>query len=167
MEMRTDRSRPWLQRIDRAGRVHRRGRDTTKRPRNGEGGFTLIEVVITMVLLSVGLMGLGPLMISVMQGNRFSQDMTLATVLAEDRLEEILHQPVYTDITATNFPGEAQGQIRNGDPRYMKFARSVAIVDSTDILGRSLMKNVTVVVAWTGLSGRTHDVTMFGIVARF
>ena len=79
-----------------AGRVHRRGRSRVTLSRLGQGGFTLVEVVITMVLLSVGLLGLGPMMISVMQGNRFSQDMTLATSLAEDRLEEILHQPVYS-----------------------------------------------------------------------
>jgi prepilin-type N-terminal cleavage/methylation domain-containing protein len=135
--------------------------------RIGEGGFTLVEIVITMVLLSVGLLGLGPMMISVMQGNRFSQDMTLATSLAEDRLEEILHQPVFSTITTANFPDEAQGQIRSGDSHYVKFSRTVTIADSTDILGRILMKNVTVVVAWTGLSGRTHDVILHGKVARF
>ncbi len=167
MEMRPGSHRSTAQPPACAGRVHQRGREPVGPPRFGEGGFTLIEVVVTMVLLSVGLMGLGPMMISVMQGNRFAQDMTLATSLAEDRIEEILHQPVFSSIMDSGFPDEPQGQIRNGDAKYRKFSRTVSVVDSTDVLGRILMKNVTVVVSWTGLSGRTHDVTLHGKVSRF
>ncbi len=149
------------------GRVHnaRHGRGVI--PGKGERGFTLIEVVMTMVLLSIGVMSLGPLMLSVVRGNRFAQDMSLATALAEDRLEQILHYTNYDSITPTRFLSEAQGQVHNGDLAYIKFARAVTIVDSLDILGVSLMKNVTVVISWRGITSNQHEVTMYGRVARF
>jgi len=149
------------------GRVHRYRRGGVLPSRHGEGGFTLVEVVITMLLLSIGLLSLGPLMIGVIRGNRFAQDMTLATALAEDRMEEIVNHNDYDAITTSTFPDEAQGQIRNGDPAYTKFSRTVAIVDSTDALGRSVMKSITVQVSWTGFSRNTLDVILHGRVARF
>jgi len=132
-----------------------------------ERGFTLVEVVMTMVVLSVGLLSLAPLMMAVVRGNRFAQNMTLATTLAEDRMEEILHNPIYDDITEANFPSETQGQIHQGDPKYNKFGRTVAIVDSLNILSQSVMKNVTITVSWWGLNQRTINVTLYGRVARF
>ena len=149
------------------GRVHhaRHGRGVI--PGTGERGFTLIEVVMTMVLLSFGLMSLGPLMLSVVRGNRFAQDMSLATSLAEDRLEQVLHYSNYDSIVAAHFPSEAQGQVHNGDQTYIKFARTVSIVDSLDILGVSLMKNVTVEITWRGITSNDHSVSMYGRVARF
>jgi prepilin-type N-terminal cleavage/methylation domain-containing protein len=150
-----------------SGRVHRaRGAEGVLRVRR-QGGFTLVEVVMTMVLLSVGLLSLAPVMLAVAQGNRFAQNITLATTLAEDRLEQILNQPVYAGITLATFPSEAQGQIRGGDPQFARFARSVAIVDSLDVLGRSLLKSVTVTVTWTRLTGQTSQVTLHGRVSRF
>jgi hypothetical protein len=123
---------------------------------------------MTMVVLSVGLLSLGPLMLAVVRGNRFARDMTLATALAEDRLEEIVNHPRYSAINdTTTFTDEAQGQIRQGDPRYAKFSRTVTIVDSLDGLGLSAMKNVTVVVSWTGLTQRSLSVTLYGRVTRF
>ncbi len=149
------------------GRVQRARHGSGVALLKGEGGFTLIEVVMTMLLLSVGLMSLGPLLIGVIRGNRFAQDLTLATSLAEDRIEEIMHQATYVDITEANFPDEAQGQIHSGDPRYSKYERSAAIVDSIDAFGRSMLKGVTVIVAWIGLGDRPHNVTLYGRVARF
>ena len=152
-----------------AGRVQRSVYGRSAAPVKGDKGFTLIEVVMTMVLLSVGLMSLAPLMLSVVSGNRFAQDMTLATALAEDRLEEVLHYPNFNWIVEGNFPDEAQGEIRNGDPKYAKFARTVAVIDSMDTLGRCVLKSVTVTVMWTGLSqyGDQLRVQLHGRVARF
>lgn len=150
-----------------SGRVHRARRAAGGDSPAGQGGFTLVEVVMTMVLLSVGLLGLAPLMVAVFQGNRFAQEMSLATVLAEDRMEEIMNHPVYSEITTARFPSEARGSIRQGDQKYRRFSRSVAIVDSLDILGRSLLKSITVVVTWSGMDGSSRDVTLFSRVSRF
>ncbi len=122
---------------------------------------------MTMVLLSVGLLSLAPVMLAVFQGNRFAQDLALGTALAEDRMEEVVHHAVYSEIITARFSDEAQGQIRQGDPKYAKFARTVAIVDSLDVLANSVLKGVTVTVSWSGLDGRTRTVTLYSRVARF
>ena len=109
----------------------------------GEGGFTLVEVVMTMVLLSVGIMGLAPVMLAVVQGNRFAQNMSLATALAEDRLEQVLHHPVFAEITEANFPDEAQGTIRAGDPRSARVARAVSVAASNMSQSSALRRRCT------------------------
>jgi hypothetical protein len=122
---------------------------------------------MTMLLLSVGIMSLAPLMMAVFQGNRFSQEMTLATALARDRLEEVLNDPLYERINSTQYPNEARGTIRAGDPRYARYERSVAIVDSLNLIGQSVLKSVTVTVSWTSLNGQPRQVTLFGRQSRF
>lgn len=150
-----------------SGRVHRARRAGSFVRFNGQKGFTLVEVVMTMVLLSVGLLSLAPLMLAVFQGNRFAQDLSLATVLAEDRMEEILHHTDFSQITTARFANETQGQIRGGDAKYAKYARAVTIVDSLDALARSVLKSVTVTVTWSGMDGSTRSVALYGRVSRF
>ena len=45
-------------------------------------GFTLIEVLVAIVILSVGLLGMASLTVAIIQGNKFSNDLTTATTLA-------------------------------------------------------------------------------------
>ena len=53
------------------------------------GGFTLIEVLITIVILSVGLLGMASLTTGIINGNAFSKNASTATTLAQDKMEEI------------------------------------------------------------------------------
>ena len=52
-------------------------------------GFTLLEVLIAGLVLSIGIMGTLFLVTSVMSNNRFNNRMTTATILAQDKMEEI------------------------------------------------------------------------------
>lgn len=52
-------------------------------------GFTLLEVMISLVILSIGLLGLAALTATVIKTNSFSDDFTTATTLAQDKLEEL------------------------------------------------------------------------------
>jgi hypothetical protein len=122
---------------------------------------------MTMVLLSFGIMSLGPLMLSVVRGNRFAQNLSLATSLAEDRMEEVMNHPVFSGITAANFPSEPQGQVEQGDATYARYARSVAIADSLDASGRVVLKSISVTVTWSGMNQTSHSVNLHGRVARF
>ena len=54
-------------------------------------GFTLLEVLIALVILSVGLLGLASLTASVIRTNSFSDDFTTATALAQDKLENLVN----------------------------------------------------------------------------
>jgi len=57
--------------------------------KNNDNGFTLIEVLIAIVILSVGLLGMASLTVGIINGNRFSNDLTTATTLAQDKMEDI------------------------------------------------------------------------------
>ncbi len=54
-----------------------------------QDGFTLIEVLASMVILAIGVLGLAPMIISAIQGNSFGNDMTRANTLAQDKMEEL------------------------------------------------------------------------------
>ena len=52
-------------------------------------GFTLIEVLIALVILSVAFLGLAGLMVQTTKNNSFGGRMTEAATLAQDKLEEL------------------------------------------------------------------------------
>lgn len=51
------------------------------------GGFSLIELLVAMLVLSTGLLGLGRLTVGVIEGNRASRHHGVGTLLAQDRIE--------------------------------------------------------------------------------
>ncbi len=53
-------------------------------------GFTLIEILIAMVIFSIGLLAVAKMQISSIQGNSYSQEVTDATILAKDKVEELM-----------------------------------------------------------------------------
>ena len=63
---------------------------------NKDRGFTLIEALMAMMILAVALLGVAQMQITAMQGNRFSYDMTQASILASDELERMV-QVYYRD----------------------------------------------------------------------
>jgi prepilin-type N-terminal cleavage/methylation domain-containing protein len=52
-------------------------------------GLTLLEILIAMLILSVGLLGIAGLTTGVMRGNAFSSKVTTATTAAEQKIEEM------------------------------------------------------------------------------
>jgi type IV pilus assembly protein PilV len=72
-------------------------------------GFTLIEIMIAIVILSIGLLSLASLQIAMIQGNAFAQRMTTAASVVEDKLEQLKNTPLAqihaespTSVTASN-----------------------------------------------------------------
>lgn len=52
-------------------------------------GFTLVEVLVAITVLSIGLLGMAGLTTSVMRGNSVSNRMTTAITLSQDKMEDI------------------------------------------------------------------------------
>lgn len=50
-------------------------------------GFTLIEILITIGILTFGLLAVATMQVSAIRGNDFSSNVTEATILAQDKLE--------------------------------------------------------------------------------
>ena len=124
--------------------------------RKSEHGFTLSEVLIAIVVLSVGLLGLSAMMIVATNSLAFSKKLTTATTLAQDKLEAIKHT-AYTSVIPANYPVEDYKTI----PGYAQFTREVAIsagpVDDT--------KTVIVTTSWQRKTNtRPYDVTLRTII---
>jgi len=77
-------------------------------------GVTLIEIMISVVILSVVLLGMGRYMVTFSRTVRASEARTMAVALASGRISEIRASPNYTGLetnyatteaTITGFPG--------------------------------------------------------------
>ena len=108
---------------------------------SNEKGFNLIEVLMAMVILSVGMLGTASLTVGTIKGNKVSRDVTTATTLAQDKMENIVQQG-YSAISSTNTTiTEDYGAIAN----YPNNKRIVRIAVDTPT---TRMKTVTVESYW-------------------
>ena len=106
-------------------------------------GFTLIEVLIAIVVLSVALLALAGLQIISIQGNSFGNHMTEAVTLAKDKMEEMKN-------TEWDEIGDSSDDHPKGDsPTF--YHRACTVKQS----GR--IKTVTVKVTW---DNGTHSVAL-------
>jgi prepilin-type N-terminal cleavage/methylation domain-containing protein len=74
----------------------------------GQGGFTILEVMIAISILAVGLMAVFSAQSRSIMGNTNANRQTEAMTLAQDRMEELLAVP-YDDLDATGSPVTAPG----------------------------------------------------------
>lgn len=72
------------------------------------GGFTLIEVLIAMVVLSVALLELGRMQLVAMQVNANAQNLTEATYLGQDVMERLMALP-FNDASLTDTSPNDEG----------------------------------------------------------
>jgi len=77
-------------------------------------GFSLIEVLVALAILAVGLLGLAMFQITAIKGNAIASKWTVATELAQDRLERFRHVG-WDNITSSSSSGFNTGTML---PRY-------------------------------------------------
>lgn len=111
-------------------------------------GFTLNEVLISIVLIAIGVLGFSLNTIGVIQGNYISANYTIATNLAQDKLEGLKAQITFSDVTDSPDPNNPISATGEGGGT---FTRTWTIRDSS--LGTEL-KEITVTVSWTDYVGR-------------
>ncbi|MDL2121633.1 MAG: prepilin-type N-terminal cleavage/methylation domain-containing protein [Deltaproteobacteria bacterium] len=99
-------------------------------------GFTLIEVLVAMVILSVGLLGTAALITGIINSNKLSNRITTATTLAQDKMEEIKRDGY------SNAANEARAFLPFPDDKH---EREVTVVDASPAAN---MRTVTVTVYW-------------------
>jgi type IV pilus modification protein PilV len=61
--------------------------------RCSQGGFTLIEVLVAMALLSFGLLAIASMQVVAIQVNASAQRLNRGTTLVQDKIEELLALP--------------------------------------------------------------------------
>ena len=113
-----------------------------------------MEVLAAMVILSVGLLGMAALVTGIISSNKLSNRISAATVLAQDKMEEI-RRVGYDD--AENESGtENYGDISN----YLLYKRITGVVAGNPATG---MKKITVTVYW---ESDDHSVVLNTILAK-
>ncbi len=70
-----------------------------------EKGFTLLEVLVAIVLLTFGLLGVAAMQAMAIKGNAFAGGVTEATTLAGDRMEYLMTLP-YDDLDVEDTDGD-------------------------------------------------------------
>jgi len=104
-------------------------------------GFTLLEILVAMTLLTTALLGMAGLTAALTQGNTFSNRLTVASTLAQDRLEDLTNlgygNTAVADTTVT--------EDYNSIPNFPWYKR----ITTTDVDNPAAgMKTVTVAVFW-------------------
>ena len=121
-----------------------------------ESGFTLTSVLVGMIVLSIGLLGAARLVVTVFNNNAFSQQLTTATTLAQEKIA-VVQRLGYAN--ADNAVGtEAYGTIDH----YGGYQRMTSMSPNTPAAG---IKTVTVTVSWRSRS-QTHAVTLPTLLAQ-
>jgi prepilin-type N-terminal cleavage/methylation domain-containing protein len=57
---------------------------------NKQNGFTLIEVMVAISILTVGLLAVATMQVSAIRGNKLGDDVTCALTLTQDKMEYLL-----------------------------------------------------------------------------
>ena len=127
-------------------------------------GFSLVEVLVSLFLMSIVLLGIAQLILVSIHLQKASEDVTLATVLVEQKLEELKN---------ADFNGLAPGGSINGNqPGYfdMPDVNNDGVVDFTrrwEIIDLGVGKVMRVrVVSQLAAYGPAKESTMTALVAR-
>jgi type IV pilus assembly protein PilV len=113
-------------------------------------GFTLIECIVSIAVFFSAIMGLSSVTVMVIKGNSFSQSMTVATVLATDKVESLQNMG-YDDVTS-------------GGPETLQttYTRQWTVTNNSPVTNT---KTIAVTVTWSWL-GLTRNVTLSTIITR-
>ena len=115
--------------------------DMSMKNSSTQKGFTLLEILVALTVLSIGLLGMAGLTTTIMHGNALSNKVTTATTLGQDRMEHFRRLGYSTTPTTDTTTTEDYNSIAN----YFSYKRvSFIDVDSPS----AGMKTVTITVSW-------------------
>lgn len=119
-----------------------------------EEGFTLLEVIVAISILTVGLLGLATMQVTSIKGNFFASRVTEGSAVASDRLEKLFALPyTHADLSAGT----------HTDPSPPP-GRSISwIVTENSPLNNT--KKVVITVSWTD-RGVHKNLSMERIISR-
>jgi prepilin-type N-terminal cleavage/methylation domain-containing protein len=129
--------------------------------RDGRAGFSLIEVVIAVTVLTVGILAVVPMLTFAIKANRTGKDYAFATFLAQQRLEQVYAWPFYEDADPSApaaYPGVTQAGVAGETAGNGTLFGVENVLDDT---GRQFMRTTELVrngylsnnVVWGGSSG--------------
>jgi type IV pilus assembly protein PilV len=137
---------------------------------HNEKGFTLLEVIVSISILTIGLLAVASMQVSAIKGNTLAFGVTGATSWASDQIEKLIVLPYdHEDLQDTNGDGasglenasEATDDNPNPPPTHGKYKVywNVAVDDTADGT-----KTLNVIVIWAD-HGIQKSVSIRNIVA--
>jgi prepilin-type N-terminal cleavage/methylation domain-containing protein len=136
---------------------------TRGRLNRSTSGFTLIEVMIVISILTFGLLALAAMQIHAMKGSDRGRHSMDATAIAQNKMEQLQQDP-WTSIAATvGFAADPDEQntvfVDGGSSSEETYSVSHQITD----LIASFTRAIDVQVSWTEESGEARSVTLSSI----
>ena len=122
-----------------------------------ENGFTYTEVLVSLAIISIGVLGFSLNTISVTRANLNSASHTAAANLAEDKLEQLSAQRVHNNVDRCPDSGD-RAISASGAPGGI-FDRCWTIKDSDVVAG---LKEISVIVRWR--DSETRSVSLSTLV---
>lgn len=98
-------------------------------------GFTLIEVLIGLIILAIGILAIAGMQITSIRGTSFSNNLSQASVLAQNRLEFLkglpladarLNDGTYPDPPDVGIFSKTYTATRNPNPNYVAITYTVS-----------------------------------------
>lgn len=114
----------------------------------GQRGFTVIEVLIALLVLLVGMAGILSLQLTSVQATAFSRHATEASVLAEDKMEQLRTVP------AAGLAGGNDQVDARGVPDAQGYYIRVWEIDAGPPI------NIKVDVTWNEEGGQPYTITL-------
>jgi Tfp pilus assembly protein PilV len=116
----------------------------------------MIEILVGSIILTIGMLGMAGLTTTVIQGNLFSNKVTTATTLSQDKLEDIRRQGYNSTLTVNTTTTEDYNSISG----FEIYKRVTVIAVNSPAAG---MQTVTVTVFW---NSDTQSVGLQSIVTQ-
>jgi prepilin-type N-terminal cleavage/methylation domain-containing protein len=114
-------------------------------------GFTLIEILIALVILSISLLGLAGLMVMTTKNNAWGSHMTEAATFAQDKLEEF---------KVTSWANIVSGADLKTGATGVNYTRTWTVVAD----GTNTLKTVTIALNWT--DNISHSIQLLSVVVQ-
>ncbi len=114
-------------------------------------GFTLIEVLVSLVILSVSLLAMAGLMVTATKNTSFGGRMTEAATFAQDRLERF--KAIKWDL----IPAGADSDVKAGSTG-INYARNWNVVSAGNL------KTITVTINWKDQAD--HKLTLLSVISQ-
>jgi prepilin-type N-terminal cleavage/methylation domain-containing protein len=115
-------------------------------------GFTLVESLLTLAIMSMSLLALAGLQITALRGNALSRSITTAVAIAAQRIEQL------KNTSYANIQAEAATQVTASD---LHFTRQVTVTNGP----LPNTKSVIVLVSWQDQS-KTHTLPIATIIGQ-
>ena len=120
-------------------------------------GISLLEVLISMLILAFGILGLAPMMVLSVDANSTSRDFAIAAELAKETLENYESDPASMAAPYSNTENDLRGS----------YSRTTYIIDhASDTLIPDSRYKLIVVISWIDHHGLSQSTQMSTLVKK-